>query len=292
MSEQDSTEGPRQEPAESVKASGKWAWQPGEWPRTRVRIVAGAVATVVVAGVAYGAGVLYSYEHGKTDKDREQKMALTAQTGQAPSPALSSPAPPIATSSPKPIPTVTLLPESEPKAEKKQTARETETKGARRPTGSTFSTTRDVLLQNVMTGKCADLPGNGKGSSGGAVVQHTCRKTAGDNQRWDLVVAKKGGGPSGADLFTIRNSKDALCIDPPANGAPTPARVTERGCAQDGAGQRWYLDKKHTGQFWIRSTGSGGKCLDVEGARAEDASLTVFPCDPNDDHLWEITPAT
>jgi hypothetical protein len=293
VSEQDSTEGPRQEPAEPVKASSKWAWQPGEWPRLRLRVIAGAVTTVVVAGAAYGAGVLYTYEHGKADKDREQKMALRAQTGQAPSPALSSPAPPIATSpSPKPTPTVTLFQEStEPKAEKKQTAHETGAKGARRPTSPKLSTTRDVLLQNVMTGKCADVPGNGKGSSGGAVVQHTCRKTAEDNQRWDLVVAKKGGGPNGADLFTIRNSKDALCIDPPANGAPTPARVTERVCAQGGAGQRWYLDKKHTGQFWIRSTGSGGKCLDVEGARAEDASLTVFTCDPNDDHLWAFTPA-
>ena len=52
-----------------------------------------------------------------------------------------------------------------------------------------------------------------------------------------------------------------------------------------------YLGKKHPGQFWIRSTRAGGKCLDVEGARAESASLTVWPCDPNDDHLWAVKPA-
>ena len=53
----------------------------------------------------------------------------------------------------------------------------------------------------------------------------------------------------------------------------------------------WYLDEKHSGEFWIRDSGDGGKCLDVEGARAEDASLTAWPCDPKDDHLWAFKPA-
>jgi hypothetical protein len=191
---------------------------------------------------------------------------------------------------------VTLGP-NEPTAKKKekqkqqQTADKAETKSARQPTGPRFSTVRDVLLLNVLTGECADVPGNGKGTPDGAVEQYACHKTAEDNQRWDLVVQKKGSGPNGADLFTIRNSKDGLCVDPPANGAATPARVTEQHCAQGGGNQVWYLDKKHPGRFWIRSTRAGGKCLDVEGARAESASLTVWPCDPNDDHLWAVKPA-
>lgn len=292
MSEQDSTEPQGQEGAESVDASDERARQPGKRPRLRLRFFAGVATTfVVVAGVAYGAGLLHPYDHRKAAKDREQRLALTAQDGQAPTPT------PSGSLSPEPIPTVTLGPNEpegkEKKKEKKkqQTADKAETKSARQPTGQRFSTTRDVLLLNVLTGKCADVPGNGNGTPNGAVVQHTCRATAEDNQRWDLVV-QKGTGPSGADLFTIRNSKDDLCINPPANGAPTPARVTEQHCAQGGGNQVWYLDKKHSGQFWIRSTRAGGKCLDVEGARAEDASLTVFPCDPNDDHLWAFKPAT
>jgi hypothetical protein len=286
VSEQDSTEPQRPEPAEPVDASDEQVRRPGKRPRLRRRYLAGAGVTMIaVTGVAYGVGLPHSYDHRKA---REQRLALTAQDGQAPSPSPSYSMSP----SPKPIPTVTLGP-NEPKAEKKQTVPDkVETKGARKPTGPKFSTVRDVLLLNILTGQCADVPGNDEGRPDGPVVQHTCRKTAEDNQRWDLVVEKKGTGPEGADLFTIRNSKDGLCIDPPANGAPTPARVTEQHCAQGGGHQVWYMEKKHTGQFWIRSTRAGGKCLDVEGARAEDASLTVWPCDPNDDHLWAIEPAT
>jgi hypothetical protein len=102
------------------------------------------------------------------------------------------------------------------------------------------------------------------------------------------VVKKKDSGPSGADLFTIRNSKDGLCVHPPGGGATGPARVTEGYCDD----QLCYLDERRSGRFWIRSEGAGGECLDVEGARAEDASLTVWPCDPNEDHLWAFTPTS
>jgi hypothetical protein len=63
---------------------------------------------------------------------------------------------------------------------KKGTVRTAEATRARRPTSPKFGIVRDLLLKNVMTGKCADVPGNGKGTPGGPVVQHACRKTAKD----------------------------------------------------------------------------------------------------------------
>jgi hypothetical protein len=48
VSEQNSTERQRQERAEFVEAFNKQAWQPGERPRLRLRVLAGGV-TVIVA---------------------------------------------------------------------------------------------------------------------------------------------------------------------------------------------------------------------------------------------------
>jgi len=293
VSEQNSTERQRQERAEFVEAFNKQAWQPGERPRLRLRVLAGGVTVIVAAGVAFGAGFLNAYDHRKAAKEHERQLALTAQNRQV---AASAPTPPYAvpgvTTTPapapakKPTPTQTAEP-AEPKAKKKGTVRVAEAGKARRPTSSKFSTARKLQLRNVMTGQCADVPYDGKGTPGGAVVQYTCHKTAKDNQRWDLVV-KKGTGPNGADLFTIRNSKDGLCAGPPSGVTNGVARLTEQHCGS----QLWYLEKKHSGQFWIHSRSAGGKCLDVEGARAKGASLTVWPCDPNDDHLWEFTPTS
>src|SRR4051812_38759281 len=192
VSEQNSTERQRQERAEFVEAFNKQAWQPGQRPRLRVRVLAGGAAVIVAAGVAYGAGVLDSYDHRKAAKDRERKVALAAQTRQALTPASPPPyAVPGVTTTPTPVPAPaskpTLAPTSEPaepRTKKKGTVRVAEAPGARRPTSLKLSTARDLLLVNVMTGKCADLPGNGKGRLDGPVVQHTCRKTAKDNQRW------------------------------------------------------------------------------------------------------------
>ncbi|OLT33100.1 hypothetical protein BJF79_35190 [Actinomadura sp. CNU-125] len=161
------------------------------------------------------------------------------------------------------------------------------------PTGPNFSTTTGLLLRNVMTGLCADVPGGGKGQHEGPVEQFTCNGSAEENQHWDLVVNQKGAGPGGADLFTIRNSKSGYCMDIWGTGAPA---LGEHGLLQNlcypGAGdnQMWYLDRQASGRFWIR-THKGGMCLDVDGttgAGALHAGLTAFPCSADDDHLWSF----
>ncbi|MCO5971943.1 RICIN domain-containing protein [Actinoallomurus sp. WRP6H-15] len=143
-----------------------------------------------------------------------------------------------------------------------------------------------------MTGLCADVPGYGNGSPNTPINQFVCTRSNGDNQLWDLVVNMKGAGPHGADLFTIRNSKDDLCFDPPGRGADdatTP--LSENNCSPGkGDNQMWYLQKRYSRHFWIRNYASG-LCLDVSGyygSGGKDARLTLFPCDPKDDHVWSF----
>ncbi|MEV5706432.1 RICIN domain-containing protein [Actinoallomurus sp. NPDC052274] len=165
--------------------------------------------------------------------------------------------------------------------------------GGRGPTGPKFSTVTRVLLHNTMTGLCADVPGYGNGTNDGPINQFTCTRSNGDNQLWDLVVNMKGAGPHGADLFTIRNSKDNLCFDVGGSGADGPRTpVSEHYCLPGkGDNQMWYLQKRYNRHFWIRNYASHGLCLDVSGyygSGGKDARLTLFPCDPKDDHVWSF----
>lgn len=163
--------------------------------------------------------------------------------------------------------------------------------GGALPTGVNFSTVTGVLVKNVMTGQCVDLPFFGNGKPDGPVNQFPCNGSTGDNQRWDLVVASSKAGPGGADLFTVRNSKDRYCLDLPYNGGGDAGTgVFEYHCnALTSDNQLWYLDKKSSGKFWIRNYASAGRCLDVGGHNAgNDAPLTIFDCSLGDDHLWSF----
>ncbi|MFJ8043504.1 RICIN domain-containing protein [Kitasatospora sp. NPDC096147] len=143
-------------------------------------------------------------------------------------------------------------------------------------------------LRNLATGKCADLPGYGPGRADGPVNQYDCNRTTADNQLFRLDYLSSDYG---SWTFTVRNTKDNLCLDVPDYG-PVPAgtRVSEYVC--DGSGldnQQFRLVARSTGGSWIVNVASG-LCLDVDGVRTggNDARLTLYPCSDADDHAWEL----
>lgn len=178
--------------------------------------------------------------------------------------------------------TAAAKPTPKPKTETK-----TKTKKATAPTArqlaNGLSDRANVLLKNVATGKCADLPNFGKGQATGPVNQYICRPTDTDNQLWDLKVTDSDGGPGGASLFVVKNRQDGLCLDLPYYSSVSPGtKVSEFYCDGTNAdNQLWWLDPRPEG-YWIRNVASN-LCLSVFGGRnaGDDARLYVVSCGDN-----------
>ncbi|MFJ5227492.1 RICIN domain-containing protein [Streptomyces sp. NPDC088400] len=192
--------------------------------------------------------------------------------------------PPPATSA-APSPSKKTDPKADAKADAKAAA-----EALRRKANAASSASR-VLLKNTTTGLCADVPGFGKGANETRVNQYPCNGTDADNQLWDLVVSDKDGGPKGAALFQIRNSKDSLCLDLPGRGAtPGMTRAQQYACDLDNDNQRWWLDPRPDGTYWIRNFVSDGLCLNVKGKadRRNDVPLDLGQCEDTsaDDDRW------
>lgn len=299
MDDQNTTEQQRRQRADIVDAFSRRAWQPSERPKAGPRILAGGAALIVVAGGALAAGAMTSHDH-KNSAGQRMRTAAMARTD-VPAP-LSAPQSPLTTSVP---PSGTPRPGARPvgAAAGHNPASRRSGSGpgkmsvqnrSRTTSGVRIAGKRHVLIRNVVTGLCADVPAYGKGSPNGGLQQHTCDGSSGDNQLWNLVVGSRSGGPQGATLFTIRNAKDGLCLDLPGYGTVQQGDVTEYRC-HPGAGdnQMWYLDRKASGRYWIRAYYSVGRqCLDVSGLHGSggmDAKLTIFPCSLQDDHLWSFS---
>ncbi|MGK3940967.1 RICIN domain-containing protein [Streptomyces caeruleatus] len=143
------------------------------------------------------------------------------------------------------------------------------------------SSAGNILLKNSTTGLCADVPNYGNGKIDGPVNQYPCNGTTGDNQLWNLEVAQAKGGPQGASLFLIRNSKDKFCMDLPYFGAAAAGtNVTEYHCRATSDNQLWWLDPRSDGSYWIRSYSSNNLCLGLEGGASagNDAHLEIGGC--------------
>lgn len=151
-------------------------------------------------------------------------------------------------------------------------------------------------LKNVTTGRCADLPGMGKGKLDGPVLQHDCLNNwDADNQVWDFVLAQKDKGPGGRDLVVIKNRKSGLCLDLPGRGGqPDRTGLNQTYCnltLQDN--QLWWVENLGGNRtFWIHNYASDQRCLEVWGEKPDfggnDARLGVYKCSPTDDHVWRL----
>lgn len=186
--------------------------------------------------------------------------------------------------------------QNKPKPKPKSSGKSLSPAAARRAAANAASSASDVLLKNVTTGMCVGAPSEGRVKDKERVQQHTCfDDTAADNQRWNLQVRSKDGGPHGASLFRIVNDKGGLCMDLPSYGArPARTNVVHAPChPTDKDNQLWWLDPRADGSYWVRNFASGGLCLDVSGFATGglDAGLTIYYCNDSttaDDHHWRI----
>ncbi|WP_328544203.1 RICIN domain-containing protein [Streptomyces europaeiscabiei] len=153
---------------------------------------------------------------------------------------------------------------------------------------------RNILLRNLATKLCADVPGEGNGRRDGRVQQFTCDDSTADNQLWHLEVKAEKKAPDGSDLFQIRNAKDQLCMDLPNYGEnPIHTKITEFTC--DGTtsdNQLWWLDPQQSGGYWIRNFASKNRCLEIAGNEdtRDEVTLMLFHCTVTDDQEWQIVP--
>ncbi|WP_327270466.1 RICIN domain-containing protein [Streptomyces sp. NBC_01218] len=197
---------------------------------------------------------------------------------------------PIGAASPSPSPKAAAAPKAKAKAAGTPKAEPTTERKA--ATAAAHPSISRVLIKNLKTQMCADLPAFGKGTSTGPVNQSTCNSNSDDNQIWTLDMRYPNTSPKGGDLYQIRNVTDGLCMDLPgygSNGITTP--ISEYPCNGTTAdNQLWWLDPRAGGYYWIRSFSSNGLCLDVASANGtgRDSRLTIFPCSDSDDHRWSF----
>ncbi|WP_367318298.1 RICIN domain-containing protein [Streptomyces sp. HUAS ZL42] len=257
-----------------------------------VAVAALVIGTLVALGTG-GSGDGQNQSAGAGNDADKSPMNLqpvpshSPSVWQPPSASPSAPKPASPSASPKPKPKT-------PKSESTPTPTPTRkpTQNAPGMPGDPGIPTGVVLIKNKKYGFCVDLPGTGEGKPDGTVQDGVCKAASGDNQRWILDLASRGGGTHGADLYLIRNAKDDLCFDLP-NYGPVQARtpVTEYHCdGTDNDNQLWWFDKRPDGTYWIRNQKSGDMCLDVARTDKETAHAiaTVYGCNDLDDHQWSF----
>jgi hypothetical protein len=154
-----------------------------------------------------------------------------------------------------------------------------------------YSNMKGVLLRNVATDLCADLPTFDKGKNESPVNQFDCDGSDADNQIWDFEVRAEGKGPHSTNLFQIRNRKDGLCMDLRSEGgAPGGEPIQEYSCKDSTAdNQLWWLEQRDDKRFWIHNFASDQQCLQVKGPEGTgdvNAALNIEPCRTGDDHEW------
>ncbi|MBU7600425.1 RICIN domain-containing protein [Streptomyces sp. P38-E01] len=300
MAETEQDDEKRRRRARFVDALATSAQQPGERSRVGTRI-AGAVAVMALAaGATLGLGAWRTYQNAEEEKkqqvaaeqaaeekklteshaaeqrerekrEEERKKKEDEEKKKAAAEA-AKPAPPA------PTPT----PEKESAAEM---LRDNRAEGPQLRS--------KVLLKNVETGLCADVPGYGPGKTGKSINQHRCNGTSKDNQLWDIRIQYEDRGPGGAPLAIIANTKDDLCFDVPTRGPQPPGTPLGQAFCHPGIeedNQLWWFEDAGNGTFKIRNFASNHQCLRV-GKAAEghhDRRLILERCTTGPESAWRI----
>jgi hypothetical protein len=183
-----------------------------------------------------------------------------------------------------------------PKPSKSPAGTTTSPAAAGRPPAKASAVTKATygpfFLLNHATKMCVDLPGNGAGTPGGPVLQNGCDKTAADNQQFEFVPF--GADSSGNETYWIRNTSDALCVDPPGFATVDSGTVLSEATCNQSDNQYFRLQARFKANgfqyYWLRDTQAGDFCLDVPGVGdgGQNAQLDLVPCVSNDDHEWAL----
>lgn len=234
----------------------------------------------------------------RTLQKDEETVQLGEYAPKSPSPEASSPKAeePKKEESPSvtPTPTPTATGETVKKTEKKEVkAEKAVKKKAAVAAPPNYANMKGVLLRNISSKLCADIPYYDKGKVNGPVNQFHCDGTDKDNQIWDFEVKYKGQGPRSTDLFQIRNRKDGLCVDlPNYGGQPPGSRIAEYYCNGTTAdNQLWWLESRGGKSFWIHNYASNHQCLEVvsgSGIDPVNARLDIQPCHGGNDFEWTL----
>ncbi|MEW2519460.1 RICIN domain-containing protein [Actinacidiphila alni] len=297
MSESDRDETERRRRARFVDALTAHTRQPGEHSRLGTRVAGATAVLALAAGATLGLGAWRSYQSDEHDKKQQlaarQAAAYSDITASA-SAASPTPTPKATTARPKPekkpVPhTTSPRPHAtHTTAPKKKKAADPD---SQKPKDLTAHN-RKVVLWNAFSGQCADIPYYGPGKLGLAIEQFTCDTTDADNQKWNMTVQVRGGGPGGSDLVQFANTKDGLCIDLPERGPqPGGTELSEANCTGTEAdNQLWWFASAGDGTVWIRNYASNHQCLRVEGSdkKAAAARLDIGTCAAKDDTRWLV----
>jgi hypothetical protein len=306
LSEIDQDETKRRQRARFADALTTSAQQPGERSRMGTR-VAGAVAVLALAaGATLGVGAWRSYQAG----EEAQKAELAAEQAAAHEKLTRSPSPSTepkvtkketvpkketvtepGTSVERRVPDPVVTPSASPTKKRTETRAEDVAKAELQ---KLTAVSRTVLLKNVFTGLCADIPFNEAGKKGEDVNQYYCDGTDQDNQLWRMTSPRPDAGPGGRDLVQFANLKDGLCIDLPTRGGqPSGTGLLEAHCTGTmGDNQLWWFDPAGDGSVMIRNYASNHLCLMVNGVGAEkkepDQRLVIGSCGSPDDTRWRL----
>ncbi|AEW92794.1 MULTISPECIES: RICIN domain-containing protein [Streptomycetaceae] len=275
---------------------------PGRPKRVVMAAAVGGVALLAIPFLLVGTGSSKEKTHPTADVGNaalggsaQQPQALVSVSPLPSTSSSGSPSPSASASSGAPSSPAADSPSTAPSTAKPPATEKRDDQSADQqrsaPFPVVFAGAGHVLLKNAGTGLCADIPGFGSGSVNGPVNQYYCQPGDGDNQMWALQVVDAGHGPGGEKLFTIRNTKDSLCMDLPNYGAnPAGTAVSEYPCAPTtGDNQLWYLASGDGGSYQIRNLAAHGLCLSVRGGAGagHDARLIIDPCDSSaDDWTW------
>ncbi|MFD8387187.1 RICIN domain-containing protein [Streptomyces sp. NPDC059679] len=275
---------------------------------TKALLAAAAIAgalLITLPFLAFGA----DDDDDKTEAAPEPTSGMTVPKAEEKGPGTytaQSPAPSPTKKSESPSPPA--MPRSEPSSEQPKSQPDPEPSSEQPkprakkvvPAGKSYVIAPDqrtnFQLKNVSTGRCADLPGMGKGKLDGPALQHDCLADwDADNQVWDFVLAQKNKGPDGRNLVVIKNRKSGLCLDLPGRGGqPDRTGLNQTHCnltLQDN--QLWWVENLGGNRtFWIHNYASDQRCLEVWGEKPDfagnDARLGIYKCSTTDDHEWRL----